>query len=100
MITQQTAYSIYACHREILCAKELLKTMEEHIRDPDWHQLPKDAFGRARGLQLGVPSGESSHRLYDVPHRLATSVIRAHIAEQERKLVEVNEQARIELNTP
>ena len=57
----------------------------------------KDAFGRRRHLQLGIPSGENSHRLFDVPPPLAESVIRAHLAEQRKQLLLANERARIEL---
>ena len=52
---------------------------------------------RVRQLQLGIPSGEDSHRLLDVSPVLAESVIRAHIQNKRAELAEVNERARIEL---
>lgn len=58
---------------------------------------PRDAFGRLNNLQLGVPSGEGGHRLYDVAPKLALSVIRAHIAAKKAELASANEQARLEL---
>lgn len=43
--------------------------------------------------------GESGHRLYGVSPKLAQSIIRSHIAEKERELTEMNECARVELNS-
>jgi hypothetical protein len=57
----------------------------------------KDAFGRRKQLQLGIPSGENGHRLFDVAPQLAESIIRAHIANKHAELVEATEQARVEL---
>lgn len=73
-----------------------MKEALQRGQDPN----PRDPFGRQRNLQLGIPSGEHSQRLFDVAPRLAISVIRAHIAEKQRELAEANEQARIELATP
>lgn len=99
MITQETAARIWGCYREIATAKQLLQDAKKELeRDPKENPFPRDPFGHKRGLQLGVPLGENSQRLYDVPHGLALTMIRAHIAEQERALVEANEQARIELD--
>jgi len=96
MITQATAARIWQCYREIESAKKLLEDMEElrkrYPHDPH-AQCLKDAFGRAQDLQLGIPSGDSCHRLYTVAPQLAESVIRAHISNKEAELVEANEQA-------
>lgn len=99
MISLETAQAIWRCYREIEVSGKLLSDLDEHLKDPHWKPSPcKDAFGRDRGLQLGVPCGnDTSQRLYEVPPKLALSVIRAHIAEQQRQLVEANERARIEL---
>lgn len=100
MISQETAARIWTCYREIALGKKLLEEAEEQLkRDPKEDPFPRDPFGRKRGLQLGVPSSDTAHRLFDVPPRLALAVIRAHVAEQERQLVEANEAARIELET-
>jgi len=101
MITEKTAARIWTCYREIAAGKKLLKDGEVALADnPHEDPFPRDPFGQKRGLQLGIPSGNTSHRLFDVPPQLAFSVIRAHIAEQERMLKEANEQARIELEFP
>ncbi len=101
LIQQETAAKIWQCYREIETAEKLLKDMEElqkkYSRDPHAQYL-KDAFGHRRNLQLGIPMGENRHQLFDVSPRLAESVIRAHIAAKKAELIEVNEQARIELN--
>lgn len=96
MITKSTAVKIWKCYDEIEKGRNLFAQMEEAIKegkDPN----PRDGFGRHRNLQLGVPMGEGCHRLFDVHTRLALSVIRAHIAEKEKELVESNEIARLEL---
>ena len=100
MITQNTASDIWAAYREIEAAEKLLADMkaERSFGERDKHAPTlKDAFGRKRQLQLGIPSGENGHRIYDVAPELAESVIRAHIAKKRVELTEANERARIEL---
>ena len=103
MITQKTAERIWNAYREIGAAEKILADMKE-VREaeysrPDKHAATlKDAFGRVRHLELGVPSGENGHRLFRVAPDLAESVVRAHIAKQEAELVEANESARLELS--
>lgn len=58
-----------------------------------------DAFGRKQHLQLGIPSGNNCHRLFQVKPELAEAVIRAHIAAMKLQLAEANECARVELQT-
>jgi hypothetical protein len=103
MVTQQTAGLIWECYREIAAAEKLLADMEaeaeDYFRRDDFEPRLQDAFGRRRELQLGVPSGDMGHRLYNVSATLAQSVIRAHIANKQADLVKANEQARIELSS-
>lgn len=100
MVTKETAEMIWNAYREIASAQKLLADMEDARKkqggDPHAPTL-RDAFGRTRNLQLGIPSGEHSHRLFDVNPALAESVIRAHIATKRAELAEANERARIEL---
>ena len=100
MITQETAAMIRNAYREIEAAEKLLADMEKESKsiDHDKHAPSlKDAFGRKRHLQLGIPSGENGHRLLNVQPTLAESVIRAHIEHKRAELMEVNERARVEL---
>lgn len=102
VVKQETAARIFSAHREILAAKKLLSDLAEvekqNERNGDQGMATlRDAFGRRRQLQLGIPSGEGSHRLFDVETTLAKSVIRAHIANQERELVLASESAAIEM---
>lgn len=102
-ISKETCEHIWHCYREIEVGEELLKTMEEELKDHTReHNAPviKDSWGRERHLQLGIPSGENGHRLLRVAPRLALSVIRAHIAEKRAELVAAQEQARIEAGNP
>lgn len=100
MITQETAAMIYRAFREIEAGEKLLADMKE-IREREglnkFEPSIKDAFGRPRHLQLGIPSGENGHRILDVSPVLAESVIRAHIENKRAELAEVQERARIEL---
>jgi hypothetical protein len=102
MITRNTAERIWIAYREIESAEKLLADMAEiqvrdGIRDPHAPTL-RDAFGRTKHLQLGVPSGENGHRLFEVSPVLAESCIRAHIEHKRAELAEANEAARIELS--
>lgn len=100
MITQETAAAIWNAYREIEAGEKMLADMEKESKWEMDKTAPalKDAFGHKRHLQLGVPSGDNSHRLLSVNPALAVSVIRAHIANKRKELVEANERARIELN--
>lgn len=105
MINQETAAALWECHREIATAIALLDDMQKALGDyPDKEARNqptlRDAFGRKRNLQLGIPSGDSCHRLFNVSPLLAESVIRAHIADKRAELARMNEQARIELAMP
>jgi len=100
MITQETAAAIWTAYREIETAEKLLADMaaeQAWIHDKTAATL-KDAFGHKQHLQLGIPSGSNSHRLFQVPPQLAGSVIRAHIAAKKSELAAANEQARLELS--
>lgn len=102
MISQETAARIWNCYREIETAETILKDMdeaEEENRDEPCPETLRDAFGRRRPLQLGIPSGPACHRLLDVAPELGKSVIRAHIAAKRADLVAANEQARLEFAT-
>lgn len=92
---------LYAAHREIEAGEKLLADMAEQQRfEPDkYAPTLRDAFGRQRHIELGIPSGENGHRIYGVSPVLAMSVIRAHIQDSRRKLLEANERARIELDS-
>lgn len=99
MITQETAERIWKCYSEMSKGKNLIEKMEEAI-NTGTSPNPIDPYGREQVLKLGVPSGEHSHTLFDVNPRLALSVIRAHVAEKQKQLVEECERARIELDLP
>ena len=102
MISVKTCEKIWICHREIISAEKLLADMERIEKEPglDPHEKKlSDAFGRRRDLQLGVPSGENAHRLFNVSPHLAKSVIKAHKAKKEAELIDLNECARMELAT-
>ena len=100
MITQETAALIYHIYRELEAGQKLLddmKAIRESERLDKTEPTIKDAFGRRRHLQLGIPSGENSHRILDVSPVLAESVIRAHIENKRAEMATMQERARVEL---
>lgn len=103
MISKDTAALIWTAYREIDAAEKLLSDMKsERSREGLDRFAPslRDAFGRVRHLQLGIPTGESGHRLLDVSPVLAEGMIRAHMADKRSELVALNEIARTELDAP
>ena len=107
MITQETAQRIYATYREIEVGQQLLADMEKIEKaglpfDKMNRTEPriKDAFGRRQHLQLGIPQGETGHRLLEVSPDLGKSIIRSHISKTKAALDELQEQARNELDQP
>lgn len=107
MITQETAGRIWSTYREIEAGKKLLVDLhntQEKAEDGFLSSEEKktasnlmDAFGHRRDFQFGIPSGASAHRLFSVSPTLAVSVIKAHIANKRKELVELQEVARLEL---
>lgn len=98
LISKETATDIAMAYRELEAAEGLLKDVRETIDRFQPKDL-RDAFGRRiEGLQLGVPSGENGHRLFNVPYSLAIPVIETHIAHHKAKLATLSEKARIELS--
>jgi hypothetical protein len=100
MISAETIERIWKCQREITVGTKMLEEMKEiaeQLKRDGTAEKMRDAFGRERDLQLGIPSGMDCHRLLNVSPILAVSIITAHIANKQAELVEANEAARIEL---
>lgn len=97
MIKHETAARIAFAYSEITAAETLLKELRDanaRREQPDF----RDAFGRRQGLQLGVPSGNSSHRIMDVSPRLAEIIIQAHIDDKRAEIAALSEVAHGELS--
>jgi hypothetical protein len=98
-ISQATAMDIALAYREVETAQILLAEIVEaqsRRASPDI----RDAFGRHQdGLQLGVPSGNNGHRLFNVPWSLARPIIEAHIASQRAIIAALSAKARIEIQS-
>jgi hypothetical protein len=97
MITQKTAYDIWVCYNEIEKGEKLLTEIKEALQR---YKVPdlRDAFGHQQNLQLGVPCGDNSTRLFDVKPELAVCVITAHIGDKKAKLIALQTIARQELS--
>jgi hypothetical protein len=96
MITKETATDIALAYREIETAETLLAEITKALSQREMPDI-RDAFGRPQGgLQLGVPSGINSHRLFNVQWSLAKPILQAHIADHQAKIVALNEKAKSE----
>lgn len=97
MISQQTAFDIAFIYREIEVAEKLLGEISEALSR---RQIPdiRDGFGRPQqGLELGIPVGENSRRMFKVDWSLSKPVIEAHILNLRGQLGALNAKARVEL---
>jgi hypothetical protein len=100
MITKETCVKIWNCHNEIEKSKKLIEDMAKVLSNDESKKAPTldNAFGERRGLQMGVPSGNDSHYLYNVNIDLGVKIIEAHIKQNEERLIELMAIAKIELN--
>lgn len=99
MITKETCVKIWNCYNEMDKAKKLISDMAETLKEDEDKLTPtfENAFGEKRGLQLGVPSGQSSHYLFNVNTDLSVKIIEQHIMQNEKRLEELKAIAKIEL---
>lgn len=98
-ISRQTAADIALAHREIETAEALLDKIRTEWTEGSVPDL-RDTFGKpVDGLELGVPNGQGTTRLFNVPFPLAGRVIEAHIASQRKRLEQLNTKAFDELFT-
>lgn len=96
-ISFETAKDLALAYREITSAETLLADVEKGLVHGQGVDI-RDAFGRRQdGLQLGVPSGQNGHRLYNVPWRLCKPILEAHIASQKAIIAALSEKAMIEM---
>lgn len=96
MISKETAAKIWGCYDQIEKAKGLITSMKKALEESGAPDIP-NAFGERRGLQLGVPSGNSGHTIFNVSPELSIQVIESHIESHESKLNELRAIALIEL---
>jgi hypothetical protein len=97
VISKETAMDIALAYREMETAAALLGEIRDTLKNREAPDI-RDAFGRLQdGLQLGVPSGNSGHRLFNVPWTLAKPILEAHIAHHKSKIVALTEKAKCEL---
>jgi len=96
MIKQQTATDIALIYREIKASEDLLAEIEQAQATFSQKDI-RDVFGRVQGnIEVGVPNGDSSKRIFRMQWKLAKPVIEAHIADCEAQLTALNEKALIE----
>jgi hypothetical protein len=96
-ITKETSTQIAMAWREIETAEKMLSEITE-VRAKFVAPDIRDAFGRHQnGLQLSVPSGESSHRLFNVPWSMCAPIIEAHILQQRQLVALLSSKAVIEM---
>lgn len=96
-ISKKTAMDIALAYREVETPEALLAELSVALSRRNSPDI-RDAFGRHQdGLQLGVPSGNNGHRLFNVPWVLARPIIEAHIAQQKSIIAALSELAATEL---
>lgn len=97
MISKDTAMDIALAYREVETAEKLLAEITEAISRREAPDI-RDAFGRHQGgLQLGVPSGNNGHRLFNVPWEICKPVIETHIASHRARIAVLTEKAKVEI---
>ncbi len=93
MISREVATDIAFAYREVETAEKLLADVKDAMERFNAKDI-RDAFGRRQnGLQLGVPSGDSGHRIFDVPWPLALPIIEAHIAHHKTRIALLSQTA-------
>ena len=97
VISKDTATDIALAYREVETAEKLLADVREIVSRHGSKDI-RDAFGRVQhGLQLGVPSGDNAHRLFNVEYSLAVPIIEAHIANKRAVISALSAKAAAEL---
>lgn len=101
MITKETAVKIWNAHNEIENCDKLIQDMGKLLMDDKDKKEPTlyNAFGERRGLELGVPSGKDSHRIFGVNADLGVKIIETHRSDMAERLKELMAIAKIELAT-
>lgn len=98
-ISKQTATDIAMAYREVETAEKLLADVRATASQIGSKDI-RDVFGRPQhGLQLGVPSGDTGQRLFNVPYSLAVPIIEAHIAHHRAVISALTEKAKLEMST-
>ena len=98
MLSQQTATDMAVIYRDIEAAEKLLADVKQAIDKMNQVDI-RDVFGRRQNaLQLGIPSGDTSHRILHVPYDLAIPVIEATIANHRARLLALNTKAKAEVS--
>lgn len=100
MITKETAVKIAFCHEQIENCQKIINDMAEILKQDAEKTTPRlnNAFGEKVGLELGVPSGNSGHRIFGVNTELGIKIIQSHVEEKKKRLEELMAIATIELN--
>lgn len=95
IISADTAYRIWLCHREIEMGQKLLADVLKTISE-DQGPTPVDRSHRCN-FELGVPNNFNGHRLVNVEPELALRMIEAHMTTQRLRLLDLTIKVREEL---
>lgn len=99
-ISKSTAIDIALAYREVETAEKLLADIVESMERRETPDI-RDAFGRHQdGLQLAVPSSQTSRTLFHVPWTMAKPIIEAHIAHHRTRIELLTAKAREEMGAP
>jgi len=93
MITKEVARKIYNCYTEIEQGEKMIETLKESINEQGEYELKEDWTGHKRGLNLNIPSGNStgSYSVHEVPLKVGLDTIKIHIENQKTELKKLKE---------
>ena len=99
MISVDTATAIYKCHHEIEMVEKLTANQCEHLKELDKSKSnPTELFERKPStVTLGVPTGDSSHKILSVPIDVAEAILKKHAENLESELSDLEQSAILEM---
>ncbi len=99
-LTRETVTDMAVIFRDLEAAEKLLADVRLAITQLEQGDI-RDVFGRrTTSLELGVPSGDNSRRILQVPYPMAIPMIEATIAAHHARLKMLESKARAELSSP
>lgn len=96
MITKDIARLIFNAYTEIEQGGKMIEELKKSINEKGEFEI-RDNWGDSRGLELHIPTSQSSAKIRRVPIELALTVIEGHIQAQHKELDRLKEVCKIQL---
>ena len=99
MLSKEICVKIWNAYQQVENGKKLIEEMEEVLRNNKDLKEPcfRNAFGERVGLELGVPSGRDSSRIFGLSNVLGKKIIKEHVRNSKKRLKELMKEAEFEL---